>query len=73
MVKDLALSLLWLRSLLWQGFNPQPRKFHKPWAQPEGKKEKKEERKKERKEGRKKGRNSSLHRRLSVDVGCKAS
>ena len=27
-VKDLALSLLWLRSLLCQGFRPWPRNFH---------------------------------------------
>ena len=27
-VKDLALSLLWLRLLLWLGFNPWPLNFH---------------------------------------------
>lgn len=31
-VKDLALLLLWLGSLLWQGFSPWPRNFCKPWA-----------------------------------------
>ena len=34
-VKDLALSLLWLRSLLWHWFNPLPRNFHTPWVRPE--------------------------------------
>lgn len=29
-VKDLALSLLWLEWLLWQGFNPWPRNFCTP-------------------------------------------
>ena len=29
-VKDLVLSLLWLRLLLWQGFYPWLRKFHIP-------------------------------------------
>ena len=29
-VKDLALSLLWLRSLQWCRFNPWPRNFHVP-------------------------------------------
>ena len=33
-VKDPALSLLWLRSLAWHGFNLQPRNFHMPWAWP---------------------------------------
>ena len=39
-VKDLALSLLWLSSLLWCRFSPQPRNFHRPWAQPKRKKKK---------------------------------
>ena len=29
-VKDLVLSLQWLRSLLWHGFNPWPRSFCMP-------------------------------------------
>ena len=29
-VKDLVLSVLWLRLLLWQGFYPRLRKFHIP-------------------------------------------
>ena len=33
-VKDLALSLLWLRSLLWVGFDPWPTNFHMPQARP---------------------------------------
>ena len=33
-VKDLALSLLWLWSLLWHEFDPWPRNFHIPWVQP---------------------------------------
>ena len=33
-VKDLALSLLWLKSLLWYRFNPWSRKFCMPWAWP---------------------------------------
>ena len=32
-VKDLALSLLWLQSLLWLGLNPWPRNFHMPRVQ----------------------------------------
>ena len=31
-VKDAALSLLWLRPLLWQGFDPWPGNFHMPWV-----------------------------------------
>ena len=38
-VKDPALSLPWLWSLLWQVFDPWPRNFHIPWVWP--KKEKK--------------------------------
>ena len=38
-VKDLALSLQQLKSLLWHQFNPLPRNFYMLWAQP--KKEKK--------------------------------
>ena len=32
--KDLALSLLWLRLLLWYGFDPWPGNVHMPWARP---------------------------------------
>ena len=32
-VKDLALSLLWLRSLLWSDFDPWPGDFHMLQAQ----------------------------------------
>ena len=32
-VKDLALSLLLLGSLLWRRFSPWPRNFHMPWVQ----------------------------------------
>ena len=39
-VKDLALSLLWLRLLLWHGFDPRPRVSCIPWAQPKKKKKK---------------------------------
>lgn len=39
--KELALSLLWLRLLLWHWFSPWPRNFHLPWAQPKKKKKKK--------------------------------
>ena len=31
-VKDLVLSLLWLGSLLWRGFNSWPGNFCMPWA-----------------------------------------
>ena len=31
-VKDPALSLQWLCSLLWRRFSPWPRNFHMPWA-----------------------------------------
>ena len=37
-LKDLVLSLLWCRSLLWRRFNPWPRNFHAPQH---GKKKKK--------------------------------
>ena len=37
MVKDQALSLLWLRSLLGHRFDPQPRKFYVLWAWPKKK------------------------------------
>ena len=41
MVKDLALSLLWLRSLLWHGFSLWPRSFCMQWAYPKNKTQKK--------------------------------
>ena len=44
-VKDLALSLQWLESLVWHGFDPWPRNFHMPRAQTKKKKERKAERK----------------------------
>ena len=44
-VKDLALSLLWLGSLLWYHFGPWPGNFHVRGVQ--AKKKKKKERKKE--------------------------
>ena len=40
-VKVLVSSLQWLRLLLWLGFDPWPRNFHKPQEQPEKKKSKK--------------------------------
>ena len=33
-IKDLVLSLLWLRSLLWHRFDPWPRKFCMLWVWP---------------------------------------
>ena len=39
-VKDLALSLLWLGSLLWHGFIPWPRNFHMPQLWPKTNKQK---------------------------------
>ena len=33
-VKDPALSLPWLRLLLWNGFDPWPGTFHMPWVWP---------------------------------------
>ena len=41
MVKDLALSLLCLRLLLWCGFKPLPGNFCAPWAQKKKKKKNK--------------------------------
>ena len=32
--KNLALSLQWLRLLLWLGLNPQPGNFHMLWVRP---------------------------------------
>jgi len=37
-VKDLALSLLWLRLLLWRGFSPWLGNFCMEWAKPKKKK-----------------------------------
>ena len=37
MVKNPPLSPLWLKSLLWPGFNPWPGNFRMPWAQPKKK------------------------------------
>ena len=37
-IKDLVLSLQWLRLLLWRGFDPWPGKFHMLQAQPKKKK-----------------------------------
>ena len=39
-VKDLALSLLWLLSLLWHGFNPWSGNFPTPRQKPKEKKKK---------------------------------
>ena len=38
-VKDPALSLQWLRSLLWHRFNPWPRNFHMPQVRHKKRKE----------------------------------
>ena len=32
-IRDLALSLQWLRSLPWHGFDPWPGNFHITWVQ----------------------------------------
>ena len=40
-VKDLALSLLWFRLLLWCQFDSWPRNFHMLWTQLKKKKKKK--------------------------------
>ena len=37
-VKDLALSLLWLRLMLWRRFSPWPGSFHMAQVQPKMKK-----------------------------------
>ena len=42
-VKDLALSLLWLGSLLWRRFDTWPGNFHMPWVQPKKEKRKKKD------------------------------
>lgn len=39
-VKDQALSLQWLRLLLWRGFDPWTRNFHMLWARPNTKQNK---------------------------------
>ena len=48
-VKDLALSLLWLRSLLYHKVVPWPQNFHMPWMWPKKKKKKREREKGKRK------------------------
>ena len=50
-VKDTALSLLQLGSLLWHGFSPWPGNFHMPWAWPKKKKKKKKKKERKRKGG----------------------
>ena len=40
MVKDLAMLLLWLGSLLRHRFDPRPQNFYMSWAQPKSKKKK---------------------------------
>ena len=40
-VKDPMSSLMWLRLLLWHRFDPCPRNFLMPWAQPKKKRKKK--------------------------------
>ena len=40
MVKDSALLLLWLRSLLWCRFDPWTRNFYMPWERQKKKKKK---------------------------------
>ena len=37
-VKDLVVLLLWLRLLLWRGFDPWPENFHMTWVQEKEKK-----------------------------------
>ena len=39
LVKDLALSVLWLVLLQWVRFDPWPRNFHMPQVQPKERKE----------------------------------
>ena len=46
-VKDMVLSLLWFRSVLWCGFSPWPGNFHMLWV---WQKKKKKKKRKERKE-----------------------
>ena len=48
-VKDPALSLLWLGSPLWRGFNPWPRNFCMLQSMAKRKKETKRKKKKKRK------------------------
>ena len=43
-VKDLTLSLMWLRSLLWLGLDLWPGNFHMPWAQQKKKKDRNRQR-----------------------------
>ena len=52
-VKDMALSLEWLGSLLWLGFDPWPRNFHVSQAWPKKKKKTRNREKIEMKRGRK--------------------
>ena len=47
-VKDTALSLLQLGSLLWHGFSPWPGNFHMPWAWPKKKKRRRRKKEKEK-------------------------
>ena len=45
-VKDMVLSLLWLRLLLWHRFDPWPRNFHMPGELPKKTKKKKQKKQK---------------------------
>ena len=48
-VKNLALSLQWLRSLLWCRFEPRPRNFPMPWCGQGKKKQQQQKRQKKKK------------------------
>ena len=61
-VKDLALSLLWLRLLLWHRFDPWPRNFRMLWVPTHNQKKKK------KKEEREREKRFSLPRRLRTKV-----
>ena len=65
MVKDPALSLQWLRSLLWFRFDPWPRNFCLPQVQPKNKKKKKKKKKKSE-------RNVLLSPQRHMEVGSRA-
>ena len=64
LVKDLALSLQWLRSLLWCVFDSCPGNFHMLWAQPKKKKKTKPQ------DPHPKHERSSLYEVVSLCCGC---
>ena len=66
-VKDLVLSLLRLWFLLWRGFDPWPRNFHMPWAQPKQTKITNKDKKTKNKQTKKKNKKQCVSKRRETE------